>query len=424
MRALVILLLISIGVVHPVSAQSAADIGLDVPRCTQRLAYTPTPHQEWVLWCPELPVNAPELGALGFTAIAFDADGTLYGVHPYGDALYYMDDTNDDLLPDSPRLLRDGLRRPSALHHADGVLYIAGAGTLYAYTIADGRLRVLRDDLPAAQFMVHGLWVQGDRLYIGVPMPCDDCAPRHPWHGTVLSMSLAGADVRVVARGLRYPAALAYYEDALWVSDIAPDALYRQAMMDEINRIDLTQARVPHFGFPYCVGADNRPHQRGDFDCTTATAPALPLQTHSYPLDIEPYPSTAFMYVHEDVFITLGGSPNSAEVRGYGVVTLETLSDERIIGEPIFPMDRNVGGHPRITFDRRSGIRVGHLTIVNERGVGIYPRRIYDVAVDPRGWIFFSVAGGRIYSFRHGDHDVCDFITCDWLEDSTEGQDQ
>ena len=95
--------------------------------------------------------------------------------------------------------------------------------------------------------MASAITVHDNRLYIGLPMPCDFCEGDHPLHGTVVSMALDGTDRQVVARGLRYPAGMTVYHDALWITDTARDGLRGENWLDEINRVSLTCGDNPTF---------------------------------------------------------------------------------------------------------------------------------------------------------------------------------
>ncbi|MCA9914085.1 MAG: hypothetical protein KC496_12080, partial [Anaerolineae bacterium] len=233
---------------------SSAAQSADLPPCSERPLVVLLPRVEGDLWCIEKPIDLGN--ELVSTSITFSDDGMLYAASPQRGELLAFDDSNADGLPDQPRVVADGLRLPNGLAYADGVLYIVGDGILYAYE--NGQMRTIADDLPGGQgFFTSGIVVHEDALYIGIPAPCDDCVPDDPLRGTVLRMTLDGSGRDVVARGLRYPAGLAFHQGALWVTDSASDTLAHQGFYDELNVIDLQREDIPHFGWPYCVGLEN-----------------------------------------------------------------------------------------------------------------------------------------------------------------------
>ncbi len=382
----------------------------NLPPCSERPLVVLLPRVESILWCIEKPID---LGSeLVSTAITFAEDGTLYATSPQRGELFAFGDSNGDDLPDQPRVLADGLRLPNGLAYADGVLYIAGDGLIYAYE--DEEIRVLADDLPGGRgFFTSGIAIHEEALYIGVPAPCDDCVPDDPLRGTVLRMTLDGTGREVVARGLRYPAGLAIHDGALWVTDSASDTLEHQGFYDELNVIDLARDDVPHFGWPYCIGLENEAHLPGDFDCAEATAPSITFATGSIPLDLLSYQSRTFPFLTGDLIFVLGGSLYQNPIRGYQVGFFDVQADGTRIVESILPQDRVVAGVDRLPYDAERGYDSRAVEVLNRRGAGTWPHRIFSVAESPEGYLYISVGGGIIYVLRPGDSDPCEFRECE-----------
>jgi len=396
--------------VFPVAAQD------DLPSCPDRPLVVLLPRIESRLWCIEHPIQSDSGDALIYTAIAFDDEGTLYATSPQAGELIAFEDSNDDGLPDQPRVAAEGLRLPAGLAFADGVLYIVGDGAVYAYQ--DGNLRTIADDLPAGRgFFTSGIAVHEGILYIGIPAPCDVCVPDDPLRGTVLRMTLNGEEREVIARGLRYPAALTVHQGQLWVTDSARDGLWEASYLDEFNVIDLNSDDVPHFGWPYCVGLENTPDVAGDFDCADATAPTIALATGSIPLDLHSYQSETFPFLTDDLVFVLGGSLYQNPIRGYQVSFLDAQADSSTIIETILPHDRTVAGVDRVTYNPEVGYESSAVEVLNRRGAGIWPQRIFGVAESPEGYLYISAGGGDIYALREngaGDPDPCDIRDCDF----------
>jgi glucose/arabinose dehydrogenase len=238
-------------------------------------------------------------------------------------------------------------------------------------------------------------------LYIAVPSSCDFCESENPLSGTIIRMQLDGSEPEIIARGLRYPAALEIYHDALWVTDSAHDGFDINTYYDEINRIDLNSDDVPHFGFPYCFGAENTPDLASDFDCSTATAPVINLPTRSNPIALQHYTSDTFPNISDSLMVVLLGSNNSSHITGHAIFAYQP-TDEGNMFELITPVDDTTAGRGTgfpSRWHRVDGL-LFHSEFVNNQGGGIFPHFPYDIAVSPEGWLYFSVNGKGIYVLR------------------------
>jgi glucose/arabinose dehydrogenase len=390
---------------------SSTTYAQELPRCSERPLIAELPRVESRLWCLERAIFEHEAGELAFTAIEFAPDGALYATRPLTGELYVMRDTDEDSLPDSPTVAATGMRFPNGLIYAENALYIIGDGNIYRFT--DDILETIVDDLPGGRgFMASGITYYDGWLYIGVPMPCDFCAPEDELHGTVVRLALDGSQREVIAHGLRYPAGLTVWDGMLWVTDTGRDNARDIQGTDELNRIDLSSDTIPHFGFPYCEGRANVSNFPSDFDCTTVTMPTVTLNTHSTPLALQPYVGDAFGFLSGDLLLVLGGSVNNADVRGYQVVYLEVEQGNFVI-ETILPHDTSIAGVDRVTISSENIYAPIFSSLLNRRGAGVWPHRIFDVAVSPEGWIYISVGGGQIFVLRESDRDACEYRNCE-----------
>jgi glucose/arabinose dehydrogenase len=336
--------------------------------------------QPWIgpdIPCLEEVIHDPSLGELAFTALAVSPDNTLYAARPLAGQVLALDDSNDDYLPDTPHVVAEGLTLPNGLAYQDDTLYIAG-GT-HIYRLRNGALETLVHDLPTG----GGFWTGGvavgedERLYVATGAPCDFCSYDGEGRGAVLSFNLDGGDRQIVATGLHQPADLTFHNGDLYVLDSARDGLFDTPDLDEINRVQ----PGAFFGFPFCVGVDNAPDIPG-FDCADAVSPIAALPTASTPLGIASYASETIPALRGKLLVTLGGSYNEIELRGYA---LAALTPEDGTWRVIMPADNN---------------NVYTVEQMNYRGSGLWPHRPLDVTVNAWGWIYISVGGGRILAFR------------------------
>lgn len=376
-----ILMLCCVTLIQPSAMTLAQDTTTQPPVLETACFYRPTMlSQPWVgteVPCLEDVINDLSLGELAFTALAVSPDNTLYATRPYEGSVYAFTDSDGDYLPDSPRLVADGLTLPNGLAWHEGALYIAGGA--YVYRLGNDALTTLVDDLPVGEgFWTGGIAVGGDRIYVTTGAPCDFCVPDDPARGAVLSFDLDGNDRQIVATGLRQPSDLAFLNGVLYVVDSARDGLFNTPDLDEINRVE----PGAFFGFPYCVGA-NVPDLPGG-DCARAVSPVVTLPTASTPLGMTAYTSDLIPDYTGKLLVALGGSYNQIELRGF---SLAAVSPDDGMWRVIMPSNPSV---------------LTHFTVeeMSYRGSGVWPHRPYDVAVNDWGWVYISVGGGRILAFR------------------------
>lgn len=330
--------------------------------------------------CLEWVIDDPDAGDLGFTALAVGDDGTLYATRPREGQLLALDDMNGDGLPDTPRLIAEGLTLPNALAWHDGALYIAGGANVYRW--ADDALETVIDDVPTGAFWTVGLAVSDDEhLYVATGAPCDQCEPDDPAQGAVLRYDLDGANREIVASGLRQPGDLTFYQDALWTSDTAWDALEGAGQMDEIDRVTMGA----NFGFPICAGDESRQA------CPDGvTAPDYTFPAQSTPLGMAAYQGDAIPILENTLLVALAGNRNDPAIAGFMVTALR-FDAQGVFSDryDLMPNGEAYTGFETYTTDQ-----------LNYRNSGFFPRRPLDVAVSPEGWVYVSVSGGRILALR------------------------
>ncbi len=338
---------------------------------------------------PELPcleqvIDVDDSGELAFTALAAAPDGTLYAARPLAGEIWALTDTDDDGLPDSPRLWVEGLTLPNALYWdaQESALFVAGGP--HIYRITDGVVTTLVDDLPAGS----GYWTGGltkgvidggdERLFVGTGAACDTCETGDTGRGAVWSFLLDGSVGRIEATGFRQPAALTFYNGSVWVVDSAPASQFHVPVLDEVNRLD----PGADYGFPRCFGADTRP------ECSDTEPPRVLLPTGSTPLGMAAYSGDEIPGLTDSLLLALAGSNGQVELRGYALGAARPMESNAYTA--LMPAAAPDSPFAALTTDD-----------MNYRTVGFYPARVYGVAVDPiRGWVYLSLSGGRILAIR------------------------
>ena len=355
--------------------------GPSLPPCDQRPHHIDPPWVDGSQYCLEEVLNDESAGQLAYSALAVGEDGTLYATRPLYGQVMALTDTDGDRLPDASEVLIDGLTTPNGLAVYDGALYIAGGSHIYRWQAGD--LTTLVDDLPAgAGFWTSGIAIGPDeRLYVATGANCDDCVPDEG-RGVIYSFALDGSDRQLVAEGLRQPVGLAFLDGTLWVNDSAREGLFDTPNLDELNRV----TPGAHFGWPYCIGAENTPDLAGDFDCAQASPPVMTFPTGSNPLGMATYRGGAFPDLANRLIMVQGGEAEHVDLRGFAVLALRV--DESPTQETALI--------PAETGDN-FGFTVQEM---NYRTSGFWPRHPLGVAVSPEGWIYVSVNGGQILVLR------------------------
>lgn len=348
-----------------------------LPACSDRPTYISQPWINPELACLEEVINDPTVGTLGFSALAVAPDETLYATRPLTGEVVALNDTDGDLLPDTPQVVASGLTQPTGLTYHDGALYIVGGAHIYRLTGSE--LETLVDDVPTG----GGFWGSGiavsDRIYISTGAPCDACVTDDPRRGAVLSYALDGSDAQVVATGLRFPADLAFLGDQLYTVDSARDDLFATPNLDELNRV----TPDADFGFPNC--AANQPDLG---TCAATELPVLTFPTASTPIGIAAYASDTLPLLTDSLLVALYGAYNQLELRGYAIAAVRFVDDSPQY-EIIMPQQAANDTSERFTLDQ-----------MNYRGSGFFPQRPLDIAVSDRGWVYISISGGRIIALR------------------------
>lgn len=380
MRRLIVVGLCFLLSIYCVDAQET------LPKCQERPTWIDPPWVHGADWCLERFVNDDSAGELGYTALAAAPDGTLYAARPYTGQILALTDQDDDGLPETPHVVADGLILPNGLVYYQDALYISGAK--YIYRLEGDRLETLVDDLPwGAGFWTGGLTIGPDeRIYVAIGATCDYCEQEESSRGAIWSYALDGSDPRQESIGLRQPADVAFRDDTLWTLDSARDGLDAPDL-DELNRV----TSGAHFGWPYCIGADNHADTiAGTFDCAQAVPPALTLPTHSTPIGMAVYDHDTFTSIQNDLLIVLHGSYNQSNLEGYALAMIE------------FDDNGNPSGY-RVIIPEQTIYPGGYIYPLSElqyQESGLWPYRPIDVTVSREGWIYLSLGGGQIFALR------------------------
>lgn len=312
------------------------------------------------LWCVERVIDDPTIGAIGFTQITAVPSGELYALLPTQRQVARISDSDGDALPDDVTIILTDIPRPTGITYANDTLYIAGNNFIYRYSLTADRLRLLADDLPygLTGYPSGGLAVHDGWLYVGAggDVACT------PGRGAIYRYNLRDGSRELVASGLRSPADLAVIDDQLWVVDTATDRLLAVESGADYGACGATPPRSEvERGYHFPVG--------------------------SAPLALAVYASDQFPLLTDRLLVGLRGNVGEVIIAGYQVVALAMDADHPPTDpEPVIPRNAPHLGIP----DQRMHIQ----------GWGFYPRHVYGVAVDERGWVYVSAGSGQIVALR------------------------
>lgn len=331
-----------------VTAQDGTDIS-----CYFRPTSLDEPWIPSALVCLEQVIHAPEKGDLAYTALAVGEDGTLYAARPLSGQVVALRDTDGDFLPDTEQVIAENLTLPNGLTFADGALYISGGR--HIYRVEGEQLFTLVNDLPSdGGYWTGGIAVHGERLYVATGAPCYDCEFDDPRRGVILSFSLDGDDEQLVVSGLRQPTDLAFVGDRLLVTDSALDAIFA---VDDGQLVEL-----------------------------------LTFTPQSAPMGLTYYSSSAYEVLQDQLLITLNGSNDTVDLRGYAIMAFDMQNQTMV---SIMP-----AAHHSL-----SGNLIDHssqftLEEMNLRASGFFPNHPLDITMSPSGWLYISISGGQILALR------------------------
>ncbi len=369
----------------------------ELGKCSQRpRVVTGALFVDYLRWCVESVIEAPDIEPFSFTALELAPDGSLFATRPFAGQVMIIEDSDGDQLPDSMRTFADGLHMPNGLAYHAGDLYVSGGAKIYRIG-SSGSLDTIVSDLPVgAGFPVGGLVLgEDERLYVAVGAPCDNCEFDEPERGAILSMSLDGSDRQVIATGFRHPADVEFFRGKLWTLDSAPRA-YPRVAVDEVNRVE-TGA---WYGFPYCLGASAVNLASDQFDCAKSVPPTVLFGVGAQPTSLAAYPYDTMTGTADTLIVVLSGDPTQIDFVGYKVVMLNFDDRDQLLGATLLlPFRIESTRQAYIPYDGEGYFWRQFITL-SELGWGIYPQQPLAVAVNSYGWIYISLTGGRIIALR------------------------
>jgi len=356
---------------------------------TNAPATLPCNRVEWIFiagsLCLETVVaDLDTAGVVSIGGLAFDAEGTLYFTRPALRAIWRASVAVTGQVGVPEPFITDLPEMPFGLTFdpISGAWFV-GADSMIFRVDADRTVTTIVRGLPSGT----GGWL-GDlkigadrRLYVAKAAECDACDPQSPQRGALLSMALDGSDMRVVARGLRDSFGFDWVGGDLYIVDNE-----RETFPAELNVIRAGQQDLD-FGYPRCAGNRESALPANDPSassaaCDKTVAPLVLFDRASHPTGVLAYRGSAIPELTGGLVVVFAGSWNSTSIAGYELLTLRGLATPSPTIERVIP------------FSNRSTANAA----LNK--TTFHPYNLYALAESAEGWVYLSVAQGRIYRLR------------------------
>jgi glucose/arabinose dehydrogenase len=206
------------------------------------------------------------------TALAWGPNGALYATEDVGRLV--------EIRNGRPRVVARGLRTPLGLLFRRRIAIVSETGRVERLRFRAGRVverRVLVPGLPYGRHQQDNVLFVHGRLYVGSGSTCDACVEHDARSAAILSMTLDGTGLRVVAHGVRNPYGLAVQPGTgrLYASVNNRDDLGPNEPAETVVRI----RDGADYGWPRCWPSYRRRRLVGS--CRGVARPAAYLEPHS-----------------------------------------------------------------------------------------------------------------------------------------------
>lgn len=270
--------------------------------------------------------------------LAVRPNGAVYVTEREAGRVTLLRDLNGDGAADQRAVVASGLGLKNEGVHGLALqgdrLYMATDRQVLVATVgADDSLgtpAILVDRLPdAGQHANRTLAVGPDgKLYVSVGSTCNACVEPNPESATLLQFDTNGQGRRVFARGLRNTIGFGWSPTTgqLWGMDHGSDSRGNDFPPEELNRIQ----EGGDYGWPFCAGQqqvdpfinNEPPEKQSRPEYCAKTQPAvLEYQAHSAPMSLTFYTGTNFPADYRgSAFVAMRGSWNRNPPTGYKVV--------------------------------------------------------------------------------------------------------
>ena len=292
----------------------------------------PKPAQAVPTVLPGFAVNIFASGLRDACNLKVAPDGTVFLSEPRIDQITLLRDTDGDGRADIVREFADGFRRPHGIAIGEGFILVGDLNAVWRLPYAPGDTEAQEDAVQVTARRALGdpgghstrnvvLHPDGTKFYVAIGSRGNIAVEPEP-RATIQEFALDGSNQRTFVSGLRNPIGVAFYPGT---ADLYTVVNERDGLHDELVPEYMTRVEDGGFyGWPYSyLGSHPQPNvfdRRPDL-VAAAIQPDVPFLSHSAPIGIAFYMAHQFPEEFRcGAFVTMHGSWNAAQPRGYNVV--------------------------------------------------------------------------------------------------------
>lgn len=285
---------------------------------------------------PGFTVNAFASGLKDARNLKVAPDGTVFLSEPRINQITLLRDTDNDGRADVIEEFADGFRRPHGIAIGDDFVLVGDLNAVWRLPYAAGDTRARADAAQVTGRRALGdpgghstrnvvLHPDGSKFYVAIGSRGNIAEEPEP-RATIQEFVIDGSGQRTFATGLRNAVGVAFYPGT---TDLYTVVNERDGLHDELVPEYMTRVQDGGFyGWPYSyLGSHPQPNfydRRPDL-VASAIVPDTLFRSHSAPIGIafyddEQFPNEFPPEFQGGAFVTLHGSWNAAQPRGYNVV--------------------------------------------------------------------------------------------------------
>ena len=281
---------------------------------------------------PGFSVNEFARGLKNARNLKTASDGTIFLSEPRIGQITLLRDSDGDGRAETITAFADGFRNPHGIAIGDGFILVGDLNGVWYLPYESGSTKASEEPVQVTPRRALGdpgghstrnvvLHPDGSRFYVAIGSRgniAEEPAPR----ATIQEFQIDGSGQRTFAAGLRNPVGTGFYPGT---QDLYTVVNERDGLHDELVPEYMTKVVDGGFyGWPYSyIGSNPQPNfadRKPDLVASTIVPDVL-FRSHSAPIGLAFYTGDQFPEQYRGgAFVTLHGSWNAAQPRGYNVV--------------------------------------------------------------------------------------------------------
>lgn len=234
------------------------------------------------------------------------------------------------------------------LHNPNQVAFYAKNGRHYIYVAETGKLSYYPylpgEEWPSAAPVViarfpdyglsykYGGWhltrsiaIRNDKIYVSVGSSCDACIEKEEIRASIVEMDPDGANLKIVARGLRNAVGLKWVDDVLWATNMGRDNRGPDKPEEQLMKIVMGGFYGWPFYFQYRKQVITDPAFKDSVKPAWVKRPPVSqwgIRAHSAPLGLEYIHGFSDSLLNNSFLVALHGSTSVWRQRGNALVQM------------------------------------------------------------------------------------------------------